>query len=224
MKVGNVEIKWLGHDGFLIKNLDTGKNIYIDPYNIVENLEKADLILITHGHYDHCSVADIEKIIKEGTKIVATADCQSKITKFNMPIKLEIVEPNQELDLGSIKILTVPAYNIDKHFHSKDEHWVGYLIKINDVVIYHAGDCDVMPEMQRLTGYQQPGKEFVALLPVSGRFVMNSEEAVEAAKILKPTLAVPMHFGSIVGVEEDAQEFVDFCKEEGINAKILKKE
>ena len=224
MKVGNVEIKWLGHDGFLIKNLDTGKNIYIDPYNIVENLEKADLILITHGHYDHCSVADIEKIIKEGTKIVATADCQSKITKFNMPIKLEIVEPNQELDLGSIKVLTVPAYNVDKHFHSKDEHWVGYLIKINDVVIYHAGDCDVMPEMQRLTGYQQPGKEFVALLPVSGRFVMNSEEAVEAAKILKPTLAVPMHFGSIVGVEEDAQEFVDFCKEEGINAKILKKE
>ena len=224
MKVGNVEIKWLGHDGFLIKNLDTGKNIYIDPYNIVENLEKADLILITHGHYDHCSVADIEKIIKEGTKIVATADCQSKITKFNMPIKLEIVEPNQELDLGSIKILTVPAYNIDKHFHSKDEHWVGYLIKINDVVIYHAGDCDVMPEMQKLTGYQQPGKEFVALLPVSGRFVMNSEEAVQAAKILKPTLAVPMHFGSIVGVEEDAQEFVDFCKEEGINAKILKKE
>ena len=224
MKVGNVEIKWLGHDGFLIKNLDTGKNIYIDPYNIVENLEKADLILITHGHYDHCSVADIEKIIKEGTKIVATADCQSKITKFNMPIKLEIVEPNQELDLGSIKVLTVPAYNVDKHFHSKDEHWVGYLIKINDVVIYHAGDCDVMPEMQKLTGYQQPGKEFVALLPVSGRFVMNSEEAVQAAKILKPTLAVPMHFGSIVGVEEDAQEFVDFCKEEGINAKILKKE
>jgi L-ascorbate metabolism protein UlaG (beta-lactamase superfamily) len=141
-----------------------------------------------------------------------------------MPIKLEIVEPNQELDLGSIKVLTVPAYNVDKHFHSKDEHWVGYLIKINDVVIYHAGDCDVMPEMQKLTGYQQPGKEFVALLPVSGRFVMNSEEAVQAAKILKPTLAVPMHFGSIVGVEEDAQEFVDFCKEEGINAKILKKE
>ncbi len=224
MKVGNIEIKWLGHDGFLIKNLDNKKNIYIDPYNIVDNLEKADLILITHGHYDHCSVADIEKIIKEGTKIIATADCQSKITKFNVPIQLEIVEPDQELDLGSIKILTVPAYNIDKHFHSKEEHWVGYLIKINDIVIYHAGDCDVMPEMQKLTGYKQPGKEFVALLPVSGRFVMNPEEAVEAAKILKPTLAVPMHYGCVVGTEEDAQEFVDFCKEEGINAKILKKE
>ena len=224
MKISNVEIKWLGHDGFFLKNLDTGKNIYIDPYNIKDNLEKADLILITHGHYDHCSIADIEKIIKEGTKIIATADCQSKIAKIDVPIKLEIVEPNMELDLGRIKIFTVPAYNVDKHFHPKEGHWVGYLIKINDVVIYHSGDCDIMPEMQKLTGYKHSGKEFVALLPVSGRFVMNSEEAAEAAKIFKPTLAIPMHYGSIVGTQEDAQEFVELCKEEGINAKILEKE
>ena len=224
MKISNVDIKWLGHDGFLIKNLDTKKNIYIDPYNIADSLEKADLILITHGHYDHCSVVDIEKIIKKGTRIIATADCQSKITKFDVPIQLEIVEPDQDLDFGNIKILTIPAYNTDKHFHPKDSHWVGYLIKMDSVVIYHTGDCDVMPEMQKLTGYKHSGKEFVALLPVSGRFVMNPEEAAEAAKILKPTLAIPMHFGSIIGTQEDAQEFVDFCKEEGINAKILNKE
>lgn len=224
MKISNVEIKWLGHDGFFIKNLDTKKNIYIDPYNIADDLEKADLILITHGHYDHCSVVDIEKIIKEGTKIIATADCQSKITKINALIHLEIVEPNQEIDLWNIKILTTPAYNIDKHFHPKDAHWVGYLIKINSVVIYHAGDCDVMPEMQKLTGYKQPGREFVALLPVGGRFVMNPEEAAEAAKILKPTLVIPMHWGSIAGDEDGANEFVELCKEEGINAKILEKE
>jgi len=223
MKIGDVEIKWLGHDGFFIKKLDDGKIIYIDPYNIADNLEKADLILITHG-YDHCSVADIEKIIKDGTKILATADCQSKIARFNVLIKLKIVEPNQEIDFGSIRISTTPAYNVDKHFHPKEENWVGYLVKINGVIIYHTGDCDLIPEMQKLTGHKQPGKEFVALLPVSGRFVMNPEEAAKAAKILKPSIAIPMHYGSIVGTEEDAQEFVEICKEEGINAKILEKE
>ncbi len=223
MRVGNVEIKYLGHAGFLIKNSDV---IYIDPYNIKEpsENEKADLILITHSHYDHCSVADINKIIKEGTRIIITADCQSKITRFDIPIKIEVVEPEQELDLGSIKISTTLAYNIDKPFHPKEEDWVGYLIKINDVLIYHAGDTDMIPEMQKLTGHMHPGKNFIALLPVGGRFTMSAEEASEAAKIIKPTLAVPMHWGSIVGSEEDAKEFVELCKEEGIDAQVLEKD
>lgn len=221
MKVGDVEIKWLGHDGFLIKN---SKIIYIDPYNIKEDSEKADIILLTHGHYDHCSVPDLQKVVKEGTKVIATADCQSKITRFDVPIHLEIVEPDQELEIGNVKISTLMAYNTDKHFHPKEEGWVGYLIKINDIIIYHTGDCDIMPEMQKLSGYKQPGKEFVALLPVSGRFVMTAEEAVEAAKKIQPTLAIPMHWGSIIGSEADAKEFVELCKEEGIKAVILEKE
>lgn len=221
MKIGEVEIKWLGHAGFMIKN---SRVIYIDPYNIKEGSEKADLILLTHSHYDHCSVADMEKIIKEGTRIVAPADCQSKITKFDVPIKIEIIEPGQELDLGSVEISALPSYNIDKHFHPKEESWVGYLIKTNDVLIYHAGDTDIIPEMQKLTGYKQEDKEFVALLPVGGRFTMSAEEAVEAAKIIKPSLAIPMHWGSIVGSRDDAQEFVDLCKEENIKAEILEKE
>ena len=118
MKIGEVEIKWLGHSGFLIKN---DRVIYIDPYNIKEGFEKADLILITHSHYDHCSVADMNKIVKEGTKVIVTADCQSKITKFDVPIKIEIIEPNQELDLGDVRISTVPSYNIDTHYHPKEE-------------------------------------------------------------------------------------------------------
>ena len=182
------------------------------------------MILLTHSHYDHCSVADINKIIKDGTRIVVTADCQSKITRFDVGIKLEIVEPGQEMVFNGIRISTIPAYNTDKHFHPKDEAWVGYLIKMNDVLIYHAGDTDVIPEMQKLTGHKQPGTEFVALLPVGGRYTMNVEEAVEAAKIIKPTLAIPMHYGSIVGAEDDAEEFVQICKEEGINARLLKKE
>ena len=220
MKISNnVELKWLGHSGFMIKN---SKVIYIDPYNIKES-EKADLILITHSHYDHCSVADLQKIVKEGTKILLPADCQSKITRFKIPIKIEIVEPGQELNLGEVKIYTIPAYNLDKPFHSKDEGWLGYLIKMNDVFIYHAGDTDKIPEMQKLTGHKKEGKEFVALLPIGGRFTMSVEEAVEAAKLIKPTLAIPMHYGSVVGTEADADEFVEMCKEEGIEAKKLEK-
>ncbi len=221
MKIGNIEIKWLGHSGFSIKN---SKIIYIDPYQIKENSEKADLIFITHSHYDHCSVADMKKIVKEGTKIIMPADCQSKITRFDVPINMEIVEPNQEFEIGEIKISTLPAYNIDKHFHSKDESWVGYLIKMNDVLVYHPGDSDLIPEMQKLTGYKQPGKEFVALFPVGGRFTMNAEEAAEAAKLIKPTIAIPMHYGSIVGSKDDAQEFKELCEEKGIRVEILDKE
>lgn len=221
MKIGNVEIKWLGHAGFLIKN---SRVIYIDPYNIREGLEPADIILITHSHYDHCSIQDLQKVVKEGTKIFITADCQSKITRFSTLVKMEIVEPGQEFDLGGIKLSVIESYNIDKHFHPKDEGWVGYLLKMNDIIIYHAGDCDVIPEMQKLTGFKQSGKEFVALLPVGGRFTMSAEEAVEAAKIIKPSLAIPMHYGSIVGGEEDAKEFKELCEESGIKVEILEKE
>ncbi len=218
MKIDGVEIKWLGHAGFLINN---SKIIYIDPYNIKDGSQKADLILITHSHYDHCSVADINKIIKEGTKIVMPADCQSKITRFNIPIEMHIIEPEQELIYQGIKIFTLPAYNVDKPFHSKEESWVGYLIKMNNFLIYHAGDTDVIPEMQKLTGYN---KRIVALLPVGGRFTMSAEEAVEAAKIIKPFLVIPMHYGSVVGTAEDAEEFKEFCKENNLNVRILEKE
>ena len=220
MKINGIELKWLGHSGFLIKNSNV---IYIDPYNIKDGLEKADFILITHNHYDHCSVADMLKIIKGGTKIILTPDSQSKITKFETPIKMEIIEPGQELSFGEMKISAIPAYNIDKSFHPKDEQGVGYIIKFNGTIVYHAGDTDFIPEMQKLTGYQQPGKEFVALLPIGGRFTMTVEEAVEAAKMIKPSLAIPMHYGSIIGTEEDAKEFVKLCREEKINAVILEK-
>jgi L-ascorbate metabolism protein UlaG (beta-lactamase superfamily) len=221
MNIGEIDLKWLGHSGFFIKN---SKKIYIDPYNIKDGMEKADIILITHSHYDHCSVADIERIVKEGTKIILTADCQSKITRFDVPIKMEIVEPGKELDLGEVKISVIPAYNTDKHFHPKDEGWVGYLLKINNLIIYHAGDTDLIPEMQKLTGYKQSGKEFVVLLPIGGRFTMNAEEAAEAAKLIKPTLAIPMHYGSIVGGIEDANEFKELCEENNIRCELLLKE
>ena len=217
MKIGDVELAWLGHSGCLIEN---SKVVYIDPYNIKEGLPKADLILITHSHYDHCSVSDLQKIVKEGARIIMTVDSQSKIARFDVPIRMEIVEAGQELDLGNIKISVVPAYNVDKPFHSKDEGLVGYLIKMNDVIIYHAGDTDLIPEMQKMTGYNQ---NFIALLPVGGRFTMDPHEAFEAAKLIKPSIAIPMHWGSIIGSREDAEEFKELCSKAGINCEILDK-
>lgn len=221
MKIGDVDIKWLGHAGFLIENSSI---IYVDPYQIKEGLPKADYILLTHDHYDHCSVPDLQKIVKEGTKIIMTANCQSKIVRFEVPIRMEVIEVGQELAINGLKITAFPAYNIDKHFHTKEDGVVGFLIQLDGVLIYHAGDTDVIPEMQKLTGYKQQGKEFVALLPVGGRFTMSAEEAAEAAKIIKPSLAIPMHWGSIVGSRDDAEEFKELCEEEGINVEILEKE
>ena len=220
MKIENINLNWLGHAGFLIEN---SKKIYIDPFQISEGLPKADLILITHSHYDHCSIEDLKKIVTKNTKIIMTADSQSKITKFDFPIKMIIIEPNQELNIFDIKISTIPSYNIDKDFHQKEEGWVGYLIKYNDVIIYHAGDSDIIPEMQKLTGYKQKNNKFIALLPVGGRFTMNPEEASEAAKIIKPSLAIPMHWGSIIGSKQDAEEFCELCNEKEIKTKILEK-
>ena len=237
MKIGDVEIKWLGHSGFLITpqaypdkssmKISTkgknSKNIYIDPYKIKNDCEKADLILITHSHHDHCSIEDIEKIVKEGTKIILPADCQSKIAKLKIPVEMIVVGVGQEFVFDPVRITAFPAYNVDKDFHPKDEEGVGYLVKLNNVLIYHAGDTDVIPEMQRLTGSKQEGKKFVALLPVGGRFTMNAEEAAEAAELIKPDVAIPIHWGSIVGDDKDAEEFCELCREFKIDARVLEK-
>jgi len=220
MDFGEIKISWLGNSGFLIKN---SKIIYIDPYNIKEENEKADFIFLTHSHYDHCSVADIQKIIKSGTKIIAPAGCQSKIVRFDVPIDIQLVEIGNEFSLGEIKVSVFPAYNIDKPFHSKDEQWVGYLLKIKNFLIYHAGDTDLIPEMQKLTGHNQEDRKFLALLPVGGRFTMSAEEASEAAKLIKPDFAIPMHYGSVSGNNSDAEEFKELCEANGIKVEILEK-
>lgn len=220
MRFGNIELKWLGHSSFLIKT--ESKTIYIDPYNIIGR-EKADIILITHPHYDHCSVADINRVAKDGTVIVVPAACQSKITKLDKKVEMQIIEPGQTIDLG-FKVGAVPAYNLSKPQHPKSEGWLGYVIKIKNLIIYHAGDTDLIPEMKKLTGYGKAGNEFIALLPVGGTFTMDAEQASEAAASIQPSLAIPMHFASIIGTEEDAIRFVKLCKEKGIKAEVLNKE
>lgn len=221
MNIQNIDLEWLGHAAFRIKAAN--KTIYIDPYQLSGNLEKADVILITHSHYDHCSQQDVDKIAKDGTIIVCTADCQSKIARISQKIKLEPVEPGIGLELDGLKIRTIEAYNPNKKFHPKNEYWVGYIIQTDSTTIYHAGDTDHIKEMEKLTGYGKKGNFLIALLPVGGTYTMNAEEAAEAASVIKPGLAIPMHYGSIIGSRNDAEKFVKLCTEKGIKAQILEK-
>ncbi|MEK6891023.1 MAG: MBL fold metallo-hydrolase [Nanoarchaeota archaeon] len=230
LNIRGVKIEFLGHDGFFITTLD-GKRIVIDPYNVPDKVGKADLILITHGHHDHCSLKDIEKLCKDDTEIVIPIDCQSKINKIlgDKMLKINIASVGFKLKAAGLDIYPFPAYNIGKEFHSKDENWMGYLLKLGNVIIYHAGDTDKIPEMENLKYISQEGEEVIALLPVSGTYVMTAEEAVEAAIVINPHLAIPMHYGAGVvksaeeGEFEDAQRFVELCKARGINAQILNK-
>lgn len=220
MKIKDVKIEFLGHSGFLInwKN----KKIAIDPYNLSDKVGKVDLILITHSHYDHCSIKDMEKISDKGTIIVVPAGAQSKITKIDN-VEMQIIEVGEELQIDSVKLEAVAAYNVGKEFHPKSEGWLGYLLKLNGTTIYHAGDTDRIPEMEKLTGYGKKGSSFVALLPVSGTYVMDADEASEVAKLLSPDLAIPMHYGSVVGTAEDAKRFCELCEKLGVKAKVLEK-
>lgn len=222
MEVKHVKIDYLGHSGFVLSN-GNGKRIMIDPYNVSDRVEKADLILITHPHFDHCSIKDMQKLSKKGTVIVIPADAQSKITKIK-DVEMQIIEVGEELSFGNVRVQAVPAYNINKDFHPKSEGWMGYVIKINDVIVYHAGDTDNIPEMKKLSGYGKKENNFIALLPISGKYVMDVDEAINAASLINPDVVIPMHYGSgIEGTAEDAKRFVDGCRKFGLRAEILEK-
>ncbi len=222
MEIKGVKIEYLGHSGFLITN-GGGKRIAIDPYNISEGVQPVDLILVTHSHYDHCSIKDLIKLSRKGTTIVIPADVQSKITRIEN-IEMQVIEAGDEVSFNNVKIEAVPAYNVDKDFHAKADCWVGYIIKLEGVIIYHAGDTDKIPEMEKLTGYGKQGNEFIAILPVSGTYTMTAEEAAEVASLLNPKVAIPMHYGAgVCGTIEDAQRFVKLCADAGLHAEILEK-
>jgi len=206
MQINGIDIKLLHHDSVKIKN---DKIVYIDPYQI--DGEKADIILITHEHQDHLSIDDLTKLIKDDTILVATQNCLSKLTRFETA-KIKIVKPGSILEIDNIHIKAVPAYNLNKFrspnlvFHPKEDENVGYVLTINNTNIYHAGDTDNIPELTNLKNID------IALIPVSGTYVMTWQEAVEAVKIIRPKLAIPMHYdtehhGNMIGSKQDAENF-----------------
>jgi L-ascorbate metabolism protein UlaG (beta-lactamase superfamily) len=195
-------IKWLGHASFVLKDSESGKTAYIDPFKISDKAPMpADIILITHPHYDHCSEADIRRIQKQGTVIIAPADCRIAVKKTLLP--------GQRLNVDGITVEAVPAYNVNKSFHPKQNSWVGYVVTVGGRRIYHAGDTDFFPEMETLPALRNVD---AALLPIGGTYTMNAEEAAKAADAIKPKIAVPMHYGTIVGGRGDAEKFKELCK------------
>ncbi|MBU4503603.1 MAG: MBL fold metallo-hydrolase [Proteobacteria bacterium] len=190
-------IKWLGHSGFAINAHD--KIIVIDPFQIKE-IVPADIILITHSHYDHCSIEDIDKIKKPETVIVTEAESAKKLSG-----NVRVVKPGDKITVSGVQIKAVEAYNTNKAFHPKTNGWLGFILTVDGIRIYHAGDTDLIPEMDKF-------ETDIALLPVSGTYVMTAEEAVEAVKRLKPEIAIPMHFDSIVGSKEDAVKFKKYLE------------
>jgi L-ascorbate metabolism protein UlaG (beta-lactamase superfamily) len=193
-------IHWLGHDSVRIDA--DGAVIYIDPWQLSGEPKKADLVLITHDHKDHCSPQDVNAIFKEGTEIVTIAAAAQKLA--GKPV--HIMVPGDKITAKGVPIEAAAAYNVNKFrspgvpFHPKESRHVGFVITLDGVRIYHAGDTDCIPEMKDV-------RADIALLPVSGTYVMTAEEAVKAVEILQPELAIPMHVGRGIGSMEDAERF-----------------
>ena len=196
-------IDWLGHASFRIT---VGRaTVYIDPYRVADDVPPADLILITHGHYDHFSPQDVERLSGRDTWLVGPAAVAERVSG-----QVHRIGPGETIEdelVRGLHISAVAAYNTSKRdadgnpFHPRDAGWVGYALNVRGERLYHSGDTDVIPEMDSVTGVD------VALLPVSGVYVMTAQEAAEAARRIQPRVAVPMHWGSHIGTEHDARTF-----------------
>ena len=205
-------IKVLYHSSIRIED---EKIIYIDPFKIEREYGDADSIFITHSHYNHYSPEDINKIVKKNTIVVCTKDLKDKIENEINCDKNNIiyVEPNKEYKIEDLYFETVRAYNLNKQFHPKENNWVGYIIKIGDIKYYIAGDTDITEDNKKV-------ECDIAFLPVGGTYTMNYKEAAELANIIKPKIAIPIHYGGIVGTREDAEKFIELLNED-VEGKIL---
>ena len=200
-------IAWLGHDSYRVAGDPV---IYFDPYEIGAG-DAADIIFISHEHFDHCSPADVAKIRKDDTIIVTDAASAAKLEG-----DIKTMQPGDRFTVKTIEVEAVPAYNVNKEFHPKSAGMLGFVVNIGGVRIYHAGDTDFIPEMGNI-------ETDIALLPVSGTYVMTADEAVQAALAVGPKVAIPMHYGAIVGGKNDAEHFRDQLAGK-IDVVILEKE
>jgi L-ascorbate metabolism protein UlaG (beta-lactamase superfamily) len=195
-----VKVHWLGHDSFVLQG---SKTVVLDPFKAKGDY-KADLLLISHEHYDHLSDDDIKRFTDSSTIFVAPKICEEPLRRYSQ--EKRFVAPGSKTEVRGVGVEAVAAYNINKFrepgkvFHPKADGKVGYVVTLDGVRFYHAGDSDATPEMKALD-------VDVAFLPVSGTYVMTADEAAEAAKAMKAKVVVPMHWGSIVGDKRDAEKF-----------------
>lgn len=198
-----VEITWLGHDGFRIKK---DRVVYVDPFKLAGKPEAADLVCVTHEHFDHLSLDDLKKVVTAKTTVVTIPACEKAVKELK-PKAVRILSAGQTLEVDGVGVEAVAAYNTSKFrspgnpFHPKADGKLGFVLSIGGLRIYHAGDTDHIPEMAQVTGVD------VALLPVSGTYVMTADEAARACEGIQPKVAIPMHYGSIVGSAADAETF-----------------
>ncbi len=200
-------IHWLGHDCI---RLDAGTVVLFDPFQISAS-KPADIILISHDHFDHNSPEDVAKVRKNDTVIVTDKDSAKKYSG-----EVKVVAPGDKLNVKGVAIEVHPAYNTNKDFHPKHAGMLSFVVTLDGVRYYHAGDTDFIPEMEALS-------VDIAFLPVSGTYVMTADEAVKAATAIKPKVAIPMHYGAIIGTEDDAKKFKK-ALEGKVEVAILKKE
>lgn len=207
---GGLFFSYVGHACFLIRGPRT---VCTDPFDVKRGVEKADLITCSHEHFDHCSPPDIKKFAKDSSVILASVNCRGKISGIKVK-ELTYLKPGDTAEVSGVKVRAVPAYNVNKFrspgivYHPKEYQGVGLIFELGGVRVYHAGDTDVIPEMSEF------GDVDVALLPVSGTYVMTAQEAAEAVKIIEPKVAIPMHYGSIVGGIDDAKRFKEIVEAE----------
>ena len=192
-------LHWLGHDSF---RLDGPPVIYFDPWKLKGRLPVADLVLVSHEHHDHCSPQDVQKVSGPDTVVVAAATAAKQLPGAR------VVRPGDHLSVAGVEIEAVRAYNVNKFrspgvpFHPKEAEHVGYIVTVDGVRVYFAGDTDHIPEMASIACD-------VALLPVSGTYVMTVEEAAGAARTLGPQIVVPMHYGAGIGTAGDGRHFTE---------------
>ena len=178
------------------------KMIYIDPYHIEKNYNDADMIFITHDHYDHYSEEDIDKVRKNNTIFIVPENLLNKLIKKGINDENIItLDPGDAENIDGIKVEAIHSYYIDKPFHPKENNWLGYVIEIDGVRYYIAGDTDITEENKKI-------KCDVAFVPVGGKYTMNFSEAAQLINIIKPKNAVPIHYGSVVGTKQDATDFI----------------
>lgn len=189
----SLELVWLGHAGVMIQ----GKSgiVYIDPWKVSRPSPKADIILLTHDHYDHYSQEDVILLKTSSTRVVAP---------MSAPEVTDVVAPGETRFFGDITVEAVPAYNLAKGFHPRSSNWLGYVVETGGRRIYHAGDTDRIPEMKDLD-------VDLALIPVGGTYTMDAHEAAQAVKDIRAGGVIPIHFGDIVGSREDAERFARAC-------------